>query len=80
MAIALPGIAFDRRLKDIKYLYAELSERQFREFKKNKDLLSASELRVLQEIADIKEKERKTLIGALNGKGNYQNHNREESC
>lgn len=56
LAMALPGIAFDRQLKDVKFLYADVSERQFREFKKNKDLLSASELRVLQEIADMKRK------------------------
>lgn len=56
LAIALSGIAFDRRLKDIKYLYADISEKQFKEFKKNKDILSANELKVLQEIADIKRK------------------------
>lgn len=56
LAMALPGVAFDRRLKEIKYLYSNISEKQFREFKKNKDILSASELKVLQEIADIKKK------------------------
>lgn len=60
LAIALPGIAFDRRLKDIKFLYANISDSQFKEFKKNKDLLSSSELKVLQEIAVIKEKTKKT--------------------
>jgi len=54
LALALPGIAFDRRLKDIKYLYANISEKQFKEFKKNKDLLSAGELKVLDEVAKIK--------------------------
>jgi len=54
LAVALPGVNFERRLKEKKYLYADISDRQFREFKKNKDLLSSSELRVLQEIADIK--------------------------
>ncbi len=56
IAMALPGITFDRRLKDIKYLYANLSEKQFRAFKDNKELLSADEMRVLGEIADIKRK------------------------
>jgi len=60
LAISLPGVNFERRLKDKKYLYADISEKQFREFKKNKELLSADELKVLQEIADIK---RKKTIG-----------------
>ncbi len=54
LAMALPGIAFDRRLKDVKYLYANVSERQFKAFKENKDLLSGDELKVLQEVSDIK--------------------------
>jgi len=60
LAMALPGITFDRQLKDKKYLYAIISGKQFKEFKKNKDLLSASELRVLQEIADMKSKKDKS--------------------
>lgn len=54
VAISLPGINFERRLKEIKFLYSQISASQFKTFKKNKDLLSSSELRVLQEIADIK--------------------------
>jgi len=54
LAMALPGVNFERRLKEKKYLYADVSEKQFKEFKKNKDLLSSAELRVLQEVADIK--------------------------
>jgi translation initiation factor 5B len=56
LAMALPGTNFERRLKDIKYLYANVSEKQFKAFKENKELLSGDELRVLQEIADIKAK------------------------
>ena len=54
LALALPGVNFERRLKDKKYLYANINEKQFKDFKKNKDLFSANELKVLQEIADIK--------------------------
>ena len=54
IAISLPGVNFERRLKDTRYLYSNLSAKQFNEFKKNKDLLSASEIRTLQEIAGIK--------------------------
>lgn len=54
IAMALPGIQFDRRLKDVKYLYADISERQLKEFKKKSDLLTGKELRVLEEVAKIK--------------------------
>ena len=54
LAIGLPGVTFDRQLKSVKYLYADVSDKQFKEFKKHKELLSASELRVLEEIARIK--------------------------
>ncbi len=56
VAISLPGVTFDRQLKTVTHLYANLSEIQFRAFKKHKDLLSSDELRVLQEIADKKRK------------------------
>ena len=54
LAISLPGVNFERRLDDIKYLYSDISEKQFKEFKKNKDLLSAKELSILEEIRNIK--------------------------
>ncbi len=56
LALALPGVTFDRQLKETKSLYADLSETQFKQFKKNKDLLSNAELSVLEEIAQIKRK------------------------
>ena len=56
LAMALPGVTFDRQLKDVKYLYSNVGERQIKEFKKKKDLLSSEELRVLQEILDLKER------------------------
>ena len=58
VAISLPGITFDRQLKTSKFLYSDLTENQFRAFKKNKDLLSGNEVSVLREIADIKRKEK----------------------
>ncbi|MFH1307789.1 MAG: translation initiation factor IF-2 [archaeon] len=60
VAISLPGIAFDRQLKDSSHLYSDMSESQFREFKKNKDILSSDEKKVLQEIAEIKRREKST--------------------
>lgn len=58
LAISIPGINFERKLKDKKFLYSDISESQFRNFKKNKDLLSSNEISLLQEIADIKRKKK----------------------
>ncbi len=54
VAISIPGTNFERKLKDKEFLYTDISESQFRNFKKNKDLLSQKEISVLQEIANIK--------------------------
>src|SRR3989344_2401938 len=56
LAMALPGINFERRLKEIKYLYAYVSEKQMKHFRENKELLSGDELKVLGEVSDIKVK------------------------
>ncbi len=54
VAMALPGITFDRQLKETKFLYSNISESQFKNFKENKSLLSQSEIKAIAEIADIK--------------------------
>jgi len=56
VAISVPGIMFDRVLGEVDSLYSDLSEKQFRDFKDNKELLSSDEVRVLQRIAQIKRK------------------------
>ena len=56
VAVSVPGINFERVLKDKNYLYSDISEQHFRNFKKNKDLLSSAELKALQEICEIKRK------------------------
>lgn len=56
LAMSLPGVTFDRQLKESKYLYANLSESQLNAFKKHKDLLTSEELKILSEIVDIKRK------------------------
>lgn len=58
IAISITGTNFERQLKDEKYLYSDLTERQFKAFKNNKDLLSSGELSILQEISQIKRKEK----------------------
>ncbi len=60
IAISLPGIIFDRQLADTTHLYSDISEHQFKEFKKNKDLLTQDEIQTLQKIAEIKRKEKVT--------------------
>ncbi|MBA7694661.1 Translation initiation factor IF-2 [subsurface metagenome] len=58
LAISIPGINFERRMKNVDFLYSDIAESQFRNFKKNKDLLSSSEINLLQEIAEIKRQEK----------------------
>ena len=60
VAISLPGINFQRHLAEEKNLYSDLGPVQFREFKKNKDILSKDEVAVLQKIAQIKRKKEPT--------------------
>ncbi|MBU2459466.1 MAG: hypothetical protein KKB29_03850, partial [Nanoarchaeota archaeon] len=56
LAISIPGINFERRMKEVDFLYSEIGESQFKNFRKNKDLLSQKEISLLQEIAEIKRK------------------------
>lgn len=56
VAISMPGVNFERVMKDKNFIYSDMGESQFRNFKKNKDLLSGSEMKALQEIAEIKKK------------------------
>jgi len=58
IAMSIPGVNFERVLSKKDYLYTDLGESQFRTFKKNKDLLSAGEMNILKEIAEIKRKEK----------------------
>jgi len=58
VAVSMAGINFERVMKNKNFLYSDLGESQFKTFKKNKDLLSGSEMKILQEIAEIKRKEK----------------------
>lgn len=60
VAISIPGMIFDRQLKEEKFLYSEINEPQFREFKENKELLTGDEISCLQEIAGLKRKQKAT--------------------
>lgn len=54
VAISIPGVNFERQLQKGESLYSNLSETQFKKFKEHKILLSQDEIKVLQEIAEIK--------------------------
>ena len=54
VAISVPGVNFERQIKSKEILYSDISESQFKNFKKNKDLLSQNEIKILQEISEIK--------------------------
>ena len=60
VAISLPGITFDRQLSDTNYLYSDITESQYRQFKKNKELLTRDEIQTIQKIAEIKRKQKVT--------------------
>jgi translation initiation factor 5B len=53
VALSLSGANFERGLAGKKYLYASLTPEHVKALKKEKDLLSASELQVVQEIISI---------------------------
>ncbi len=57
VAISIPGVNFERQLKDTQKLYSNISSSQFKKLKENKDLLSQAEIKALQEIAEIKRRE-----------------------
>jgi len=58
VAISISGTNFERQIKPKDFLYTELSESQFKNFKKNKDLLSQNEMKILQELAEIKRRKK----------------------
>lgn len=55
VAISVQGANFERQIKEKKFLYSDMGESHFKNFKKNKDLLSPNELKALQEISEIKQ-------------------------
>lgn len=57
VAISIPGTNYERQLKNISLLYSDISASQFKNFKKNKDLLNQNEIKILQEISEIKRQE-----------------------
>ncbi|MFC1686001.1 translation initiation factor IF-2 [Nanoarchaeota archaeon] len=60
VAISLPSVNYARQLFEGELLYSDLHESGFRKLKANKKLLTQEEIKVLQEIADIKRRENST--------------------
>ena len=58
VAVSIPGVNFERQMKDRNFLYSDISESQFKNLKKNKDLLSQKDIKLLEEIAEIKRQEK----------------------
>jgi len=54
VAISIPGVNFERQLKDEEFLYSDITPSQLKNFRKNKELLSQNEIRLLSEIEEIK--------------------------
>ncbi len=53
VAVSYPGVVIGRQLKEGDILYSVISDREFRQYKELKDLLSADEKEVLKEIAAL---------------------------
>lgn len=60
IAIAMPEITIGRQVKEEEILYSDLSEEDFKKLKANKELLTKDELNVLNEIAEIKRRQKPT--------------------
>ena len=58
VAISIPGVNFDRQIRSKNFLYSDVSESQLKNLNKNKDLLSRKEISLLQEIEEIKKKDK----------------------
>ncbi len=57
LAISLPGVNFERRLKEIKYLYSYISKGGMKKFRENEDLLSSKEKSILREVGELEKLE-----------------------
>ena len=68
LAISVSGVNFERRMKGVNFIYGDVSESQFKVFRKNKDLLSSKELHLLDELEKI-EGSTILVIGKVLGSG-----------
>ena len=57
VALSVKGLTMGRQAKESDELYASISEKDYRQFKQKKDLLSKAEINVLKYVASTKRKE-----------------------
>jgi translation initiation factor 5B len=57
IAISVPGLNVERQLKDLEFIYSDITTGQLKILQKNKDLLTSKELQILQKVAEIKARE-----------------------
>jgi translation initiation factor 5B len=60
IAISIPKVTFGRQVKEDQILYSDINENEFRNLRENKKYLSVQEISLLQEIAQIKRKNKAT--------------------
>ena len=60
VAISIPNITYGRQVNENDILYPDINESEFRKLKENKKLLIPEEITLLQEIAQIKRREKAT--------------------
>jgi translation initiation factor 5B len=60
VAISLPNTTYGRQIKEDDVLYSSLNEQEFLKLKDSKKYLNSSEISLLQEIAEIKRKQKAT--------------------
>ena len=56
IALSMPGVSIGRQIKEGDILYSDLTEEQFRTYKKMKTTLTNEEVQILKEIAELKRK------------------------
>lgn len=54
VAISVPGQNFERHIKELRYLYSDMGAKQYKQLKENKEILTESEKRIIDEIGRIK--------------------------
>jgi len=60
VAVSLPNVTFNRQIREDQVLYSILNEEEFKRLKENKRFLTSQEISLLQEIAEIKRKQKAT--------------------
>lgn len=60
IALSMPHITVGRQIKEKDILYSDITEEQFRTYKKRRNLITDEEVKILKEIAELKRKNNPT--------------------